>query len=127
MLSVSNDFLILQEVKPGVCECICKQTGLTRRIAKAEIGPHSPVDFPIADGYDYTSARPIESLEKLRELRTQVVLDYRKAKAKARAASKTPREKKPRAMRTSVKLKAKLASLPPEMQALLKASLEAPK
>jgi len=85
--------------------------------------PLERIDLPVADGYLPFGKRPIETLEKLRELRTQVILDYRKAKAKVK------KDKKPKSPRKSKKglrarVEAKLSSMPEEIAAILRKEME---
>lgn len=123
---LSNDFLVLQTHNKKL-QCICKKTGVSRFIAKEELPSEaSPIDFPIANDFLPFSSRPVESLEKLRELRTQVVLDYRKAKAREKAKNKptTPRKK---TLKLGAATKAKLESLPPALRAQLESALKEPK
>ena len=88
---ITSSVIVIREIKPSKIEVVCRKTGKARIIAKLD-EPTSLLDMPIAEGFLPFGNRPVESFEKLRELRTTVILDYRRAKIKDRKV-KTSRTK----------------------------------
>jgi len=121
-VQITASSIIIREFKPGRIEIVCRKTGKARVVAKVN-EPTMSLDMPIAEGYLPFGKRPIESLERLRELRTKVILDYRKAKVKDKR-TKAKKPSKPRQSKLRTRIEEKLKNINPVVAALLRKELE---
>ena len=121
-MQVTTSYLIIREFKPGRIEVVCRKTGKSKIIQQVD-EPVEFLDLPVSKGYLPFGERPVESLIQLRELRTQVILDYRRAKIKEKKKKgSTPRKRRESAL--SKRVNEKLKGLNPLMAALLRKELE---